>query len=174
MTKAATKCLRLLTAPLLTVALCSAISGCGRHDAGRVLFATAVVAATVATQHPELLESEHREVDPNDPSRRATPVTLDPPRPVDPSGAAPFDAARARAALDNVDLIACREVGAPHGQGHAKMALHPSGAITDVVVDAPAALPPEAVKCICSAFGRATVPVFRGHAVSFETKIYIP
>src|SRR4029078_10802883 len=67
-------------------------------------------------------------------------VVMPPPRDRERAAApepGPFPAAQARAALSDVDLSACRDVGAPRGHGHAQVTFNPDGAVSEVVVDTP-------------------------------------
>ena len=85
----------------------------------------------------------------------------------------PFDAAAARTALASVDLGPCREAGAPRGYGHAQITYAGSGAITQVVVDAPSGLPPQAVACVGDRLGTATSSPFGGRDVTVATSWFI-
>jgi hypothetical protein len=92
-----------------------------------------------------------------------------------PSDAAPaFDAARARAALIEVDLADCRAAGAPSGYGHAKVTFNPWGEASKVVLDEPPGLSAAAVSCIGDRLGAATVAPFRGSYVTVGTTYFVP
>lgn len=176
------KSLKVFALPLIAILA----SGCyGKTgNVGDVLFAGAIAGVAIASAvhdanvaHERALE---RERDPgpygqrvyvvtryeNAPPRRAT---AEPPPPPP-----PFDAKRARAALSEVDLTACREAGAPRGYGHAKATINPSGDISKVVIDEPSGMPPAAVKCVGDALGTATVPEFSGNLVTVGTTWFVP
>jgi len=99
---------------------------------------------------------------------RAAPAPAPPPPP--PS----FDALRARQELAQVELTKCRESGAPRGYGHAKVTFNPSGDISKVVIDEPAAMAAPASKCIGDAIGKTTIPVFNGSLVTVGTTYFVP
>jgi len=86
----------------------------------------------------------------------------------------PFPAARARAALGDVDLSSCREVGAPRGHGHAQVTFNPDGAVSKVVVDTPDGLPPAAVQCIGDRLGAVKVVEYKGSLVTVGTTWFVP
>src|SRR5687767_7439830 len=85
-----------------------------------------------------------------------------------------FDPSVARAALNGIDVSACRESGAPRGYGHAKVVWNPDGSISKVVVDEPANLSPAAAKCVGDRLGTAAVPPFRGSLVTVGATWYVP
>lgn len=85
-----------------------------------------------------------------------------------------FDALRARQELAQVELAKCRESGAPRGYGHAKVTFNPSGDISKVVIDEPAAMAGPAAKCIGDAIGKTTIPVFNGSLVTVGTTYFVP
>jgi hypothetical protein len=170
------KHLHLFTLPLVLLLG----SGCYvRHTVDPGLFAAGkVVGGAVATEQAEN-EHERREVAREEwfeGSSRPQIVYVtryeNGPPSVDPTP--PFDPARARAVLAQVDLRNCREKGAPQGYGHAKVTMNPSGDISKVVIDEPSRMPAAAVKCIGDELGRATVPVFRGSFVTIGTTWYVP
>lgn len=86
-----------------------------------------------------------------------------------------FDPIRARLALSNADLPSCRDAGVPSGHyGHAQVTFASSGDVERIAVDGPADLSAEAVSCVGAALGRATVPAFRGSAVTVGTTWRVP
>lgn len=171
------KHLHFLALPLLVVLG----SGCYGRDAGPALFATGVVAgAVIATQHAEIANQERTAVAQEewfegDSRPQIVYVTRyeksgepEPPPPP------PFNATHARAVLSTVDLSNCREKGASSGYGHAKVTINPSGDISKVIIDEPAAMAPTAAKCIGHELGKASVPVFTGSLVTVGTTWYVP
>lgn len=85
-----------------------------------------------------------------------------------------FDPVAARAALNAVDVSACRAAGAPSGLGHARIVVNPDGRISKVVIDEPAGLPSAAAKCIGDTIGAATVAPFRGSMITMGTTFLVP
>lgn len=98
------------------------------------------------------------------PNRENSPATTDLP---------PFDPHAARAALNEIDVTACQETGAPHGFGHAKVVFNPDGRISKVVVDEPSGLSQQAAKCIGDRLGTATVPPFKGGFIAMGTTFHV-
>jgi hypothetical protein len=84
-----------------------------------------------------------------------------------------FDPQAARAAFAQVDLSPCREQGAPHGYGHARVTFAEGGNVTKVIVDSPAGLPSSAVACVGQRLGTAEVPAFVGPDVTVGTTYYV-
>ena len=72
-----------------------------------------------------------------------------------------------------MDLAQCREVGAPHGYGHAMVTFAPGGNVSRVAVDSPANLSPSAVSCIGETLGTAVAPPFDGAPVTVPTTFYV-
>ncbi|HVH42143.1 MAG TPA: hypothetical protein VM925_07355 [Labilithrix sp.] len=85
-----------------------------------------------------------------------------------------FDPQAARAAFNTIDVAECRSAGAPSGYGHARVTINPDGRVSKVVVDEPAGLSAEAVRCIGDRLGTATVAPFKGSLVTMGTSFHLP
>ena len=92
----------------------------------------------------------------------------------EPREAVAFDAHGARATLAAVDLSSCRELGAPRGYGHAIVTYSAEGFPAKVVVDDPAGLSDQAVKCVGERLGTGHVPAFGGPAAKVGVTWFIP
>ena len=153
------------------------LAGCTRHGANGLLFAIRVVelVAVVAASSPpppQEVVVRHEVIVTNEP----------PPAPSTPSAvtrvpvAAPavpgvdvvsddrraFDPMSARSALQSVDVSACRARDLPRGHGHAIVTFAPSGAVAEILIDAPAGLSPRAVACVAESYRAANVRAFSG------------
>jgi len=86
-----------------------------------------------------------------------------------------FDPTAAKASLEHVDFGACRPLGVPRGYLHARATFGNAGNSTEVLVDSPAGLSPEAVACVGRSIGGATVPPFDGDgSVTVGASWFIP
>ncbi len=85
----------------------------------------------------------------------------------------PSDPHPARTALNDIDVTACRETGAPRGFGHAKVVFNPDARISKVVVDEPGGMADEAARRIGDRLGTASVPAFKGSFVSMGTTFHM-
>jgi hypothetical protein len=96
------------------------------------------------------------------------------PEPVVPESATPpFDAVRARSALEAIDVAHCWAPGAAHGYGKARVTFGPSGGVDRVEITNPpeGGLPDKA--CIARSYGAARVPTFEGAGVSVPATFYV-
>jgi len=170
----------------LVLALALALGGCNAKSL-RLIAATVQVAAATAHLAAEIdRQTTRRHVA----SEQATYVYVQPgcalpPAPLPPAsprdrvptneGPRSFDPVVARVALSGVDLTSCRDAGVPSGNfGHAQVTFASSGNVERIAVDGPAGLSAEAVGCVGAALGRATVPPFRGSAVTVPTTWRVP
>lgn len=170
--------MRRLAVPVLVLLVLASTTGCGPR--GAALFAGgALVGAAIVSAH------DHRpHVHDDDDDVRivyvpATTVYVPPPAPPErdrvpeADATARFDAVAARNAFAQIDLSACRDAGAPHGYGHAKVTFTERGNVAKVVVDGPAGLSSTAVACVGERLGTAEVPAFVGPDVTVGTTYYV-
>ncbi len=87
------------------------------------------------------------------------------PRPAADTGAA-FNKDAALNALTSVDLVKCKVSGGPRGEGHITVTFAPSGAATNAAVDRGPFVKSPVQRCIVAAYKKASVPAFKGDAVS--------
>jgi hypothetical protein len=85
----------------------------------------------------------------------------------------PFSAPSALAAIHAVDLAPCIARGAPHAYGHAQLTFLPDGGISNVLIDAPEGMSPDAVTCIGASLGAARAPAFDGAPMRVGATYYI-
>ena len=144
-------------------------TGCVRGGGALFGFGVLAGAAVVASQ-PVVVES----VEIVQPPPLA--FAVDPsPRPPPPPSRQPFDAMAAKVALERLDVGSCRAQGAPRGYVHARTTFASTGAVRTVIVDAPAGLSPEAVSCLGTKIGEATVPPFEGgDDVAVAVSLFVP
>ena len=83
----------------------------------------------------------------------------------DESSLAPFDEVAAQEALNDVVLDGCARLGAPRGEGRARVTFRLDGAVTVVEIQEPQGLAPAAVECIGDRLRDASAPPFRGAPV---------
>lgn len=85
-----------------------------------------------------------------------------------------FDPHTARSALSRIDVSDCVATnGASRRYGHARVTMNPDGRVSKIVIDEPARLSPEEVKCVGDRLGAATVPAFKGSLVTIATTFYL-
>jgi hypothetical protein len=174
----------LLSRLALAALLAAMVSGCAptarsihghRHGgAGAALVAGIIVGAALAE-----IASSSRQPQPEPEVYSPYPYPAPPPLPpsprdrVDEDHPAPaFDPRAARAVLSSIDLSACRQAGARAGFGHAKVTIDANGNVSKVVIDEPAGLSADAVKCIGERLGAATFPPFGG-SLTIGTTYYV-
>jgi hypothetical protein len=105
----------------------------------------------------------------------AAPVAYLPSSPRDavPESPASFDSAAGRRALEVAPVSECRARGLPVGYGHAKVTFGPSGHASNVLIDAPSGLKPEAVACVGETLGAVFIPPFDGAPVMVGTTWFV-
>jgi hypothetical protein len=163
---------RWLPFALLVVTL-PATAGCGR---GALALGTGMLvgAAIVASQEPPREEVVvYQNAPPVYVVTQPRPAPAPPPPAPAPAPPAAFDAAAARAALDDTDLGSCKAEGAPLGYGHARVTFAPDGGVSHVAIESPSGLSGSAVRCIGAALGTATVPPFGGPASAVPTPFWV-
>jgi len=144
-------------------------TGCVRGGGALFGFGVLAGAAVVASQ-PVVIESVEI-VQPPPLVFAVDPSPLRPPPPPRQS----FDATAAKVALEQLDVGSCRAQGAPRGYVHARTTFGNTGAVRKVIVDAPAGLSPEAVSCLGTKIGEATVPPFEGgDDVAVAVSLFVP
>lgn len=84
-----------------------------------------------------------------------------------------FDPVKVRQAFGAVDFEVCRANGLRDVRGHATMTLAPTGNVSKVVIDKPAALSPSAVACIGRQLGDVRVSAFDGAPVRVATSFHV-
>jgi len=166
----------------LVLVLCMA-TGCfhsrGRMGYGRTGYAMPILDATltVATLVAWEVQRAERQTYEREMFQRSSaplpPPAAGPALPASPSDRvtyqAPvrsFDAPGARAALNQVDLSACKAEGAERGWGHAKLTFTDQGYVAKVAFDEPAKMDPAVMRCIGDKLGTARAPAFIGADVS--------
>jgi hypothetical protein len=77
-----------------------------------------------------------------------------------------FNKDAALTALKSVDLVKCKVSGGPRGEGHVTVTFAPSGAATGAAVDRGPFVKSPVERCIVAAYKKASVPAFKGDAVS--------
>jgi hypothetical protein len=95
------------------------------------------------------------------------------PRDAVPESPASFDSPVARRALEVAPMADCKARGLPAGYGHAKVTFALSGHASNVLIDAPAGLKPEAVACVGETLGAVLVPPFQGAPVTVGTTWFV-
>ena len=149
---------------LIFVGLLVALGGCTRAGAA---FGAGILLGAVLAGHSHHHSEPREEVVVVQEPPEVVYVEALPPRATPPEPERrPFDAMTARSSLRAVDLEPCAARGAPHGHGHARVVFAQQGNVTEVTIDAPEGLPPDAVACIGERLGRATVPPFDGSDVA--------
>ena len=86
----------------------------------------------------------------------------------------PFDQTKARVALEEIDLSACKTLGAPTGYGRARVTFGADGKSKQVTIQAPDGLSKDAVECLGEHIGAAEVPPFDGASIDMETSVRVP
>jgi hypothetical protein len=165
--------------PVASLLLVLPLAGCTRHGANGLLFAIRVVelaavvaASTAEPPPPQEVVVRHEVVVRNEPppapSTPSTTTRVPVAAPAAPmvdvvdSDRRAFDPMGARAAVQSIDVSACRARDLPRGHGHAVVTFAPSGAVTEILIDEPAGLSPRAVACLAECYRTANVRAFSG------------
>jgi hypothetical protein len=88
-------------------------------------------------------------------------------------GGPTFDSAAAAQALNAIDLRACSKAG-PTGPGHARVTFLPSGAVSQVAVDAPELQGTATGRCVAQAYRRVQVAPFAGPPLTVGKRFVVP
>lgn len=88
------------------------------------------------------------------------------PKPTPADASAMFNKDAALQALKGIDLIKCKVSGGPRGEGHITVTFAPTGSASAVAVDKGPFVKSPVERCIVAAYKKASVPAFRGDAVS--------
>jgi hypothetical protein len=134
-------------------------------------FAAGVLTGVAIAAHPAP-EVVVYEPEP-EPAVLIVPTHVPPAAPARPDAGPRFDQGAARNALDSVDLDACKAEGLPPGYGHARVTFAKDGRVRKIVIDGPAGLSPEAVRCVGNALGTAEVDPFDSAPVTVPTTWHV-
>lgn len=123
----------------------------------------AASAAAPIAQEPDAVEV--------DPAKTASVA----PRPPPGTASAPFDSGAAASAISKVHPQACSQPGGPTGPGHVTLTFAPlTGRVANVVLDGGSFARTPTGTCIMQAYGRLSVPPFRGAAVRVGKSFTLP